>query len=150
MDNPQGLLAMGAMFSPELAAIDLQPDGKPVKLELPPLSPLLSEAYVAMTDNALALSVGSDQADKLAKMLDADFADPAPFISLFMDTGRYYELVAKTIQLDKSDKVSPELLAAISDMMTSMAGWFGKATFDVNFTARGMEVLSTIEITEDE
>ena len=149
-NNPQGLLAMGAMFSAELAALDLQPDGKPVKLELPPISPLLSEAFVAMTDNALALSLGNDQTDKLVKMLDADFADPAPFISLFMDTGRYYELVAKTIQLEKSDKASPELLAAISDMMTSMADWFGKATFDVNFTARGMEVLSTIEIAEDE
>ena len=125
MNNPQGLLAMGAMFSPELAALDLQPDGKPVKIELPPVSPLLSEAFVAMTDNALALSLGSDQTDKLVKMLDADFADPAPFISLFMDTGRYYELVAKTIQLEKSDKVSPELVAAISDVMTSMADWFG-------------------------
>jgi hypothetical protein len=150
MDNPQGLLAMGAMFSPELAALDLQPDGKPVKLELPPVSPAVTEAFVAMTDNALAISLGSDGADKLVKMLAADFAEPAPFISVFMDTGRYYEFVADTMQLAQNEKSSPELVTAVSELMISMADWFGKATFDVNFTEKGLEMQSTIEIAEEE
>lgn len=150
MDNPQGLLAMGAMFSPELAALNLQPDGKPVKLEMPPVSPAVTEAFVAMTDNALAISVGSDGADKLVKMLAADFAEPAPFISVFMDTGRYYEFVADTMQLAQNEKSSPELVTAVSELMISMADWFGKATFDVNFTEKGLEMQSTIEIAEEE
>ena len=150
MDNPQGLLAMGAMFSPELAALNLQPDGKPVKLELPPVSPAVTEAFVAMTDSALAISLGSDGADKLVKMLGADFAEPAPFMSAFMDTGRYYQFVAETMQLTQNDKASPELITAMSEMMTSLADWFGNATFDVNFTASGMEMQSTIEIAEEE
>ena len=33
MDNAQALVAMGAMFSPEIAALNLQPDGNPVALK---------------------------------------------------------------------------------------------------------------------
>ena len=70
IDNPQGLLAMGTLFSPELAALNLQPDGKPRKLELPPVSPAVSEAFIAMTDNALAISLGQGGADRIVELFD--------------------------------------------------------------------------------
>ena len=57
-DNAQGLIAMGAMFSPELMSLDIKPDGTPVEMPLPPISPALSSAFVAMNDEALAIAVG--------------------------------------------------------------------------------------------
>ena len=85
-------------------------------------------------------------------MLQAEFADPAPFMSMFMDAGRYYGLIGDAMQLAqaKDDKASPELVAAMSHLMTSMENWFSKVSFDINFTARGVEMPSTIELAEME
>lgn len=152
MDNPQGLLAMGAMFIPQLAALNLQTDGKPVKLDLPPVSAAVTEAYVAMTDTALALSVGSKAEEKLQELLAAEFVEQAPFISMNMDSGRYYRFIAEATQLAQTDNenASPEVIAAVSDLMESMGDWFGRMSFSVNFTENGVEMTSTMELTEEE
>lgn len=153
LDNPQGLLAMGSMFSPEIAALNLQADGKPVKLDLPPISAVASEAYVAMTDHSLAVSVGKNASGRLTDLLKADFADPAPFTSMNMDGGRYYNFIAEAMQLSQaagSDNTSPELVVAMTDLMVSFGDWFGRISVDVNFTERGVEMLSTMELIEEQ
>ena len=68
-DNAEGLLAMGAMFSPEIAALQLEPGGDPVLLESPQLDQLGQTAYVAMSDDALAVSVGEGMQDGLTGLL---------------------------------------------------------------------------------
>lgn len=152
MDNAQALLAMGAMFSPELAALDLQADGKPVKLVLPNMNPAVSEAYVVLNDKGLAVSVGSDAAAKLTDLLAADLAEPVPFMSMNMDSGRYYSFLAEAMQLAEADAEndSPEVVAAVSSLMGSMGNWFGRMSFSVNFTERGVEMPSSMELTEDD
>ena len=151
-DNPQGLLAMGTLFSPELAALNLQPDGKPRKLDLPPVSPAVSDAYIAMTDNALAISLGQGGEGRLLKLFDKDFADPAPFMSMFMDAGQYYGFVADSMLLAQSSNPGTplEVAAAMSDLMRAMEGWFGETTVNVHFTERGVEMPTTLEFVEKE
>jgi hypothetical protein len=68
-DNAEGLVAMAAMFSPEIAALDLQADGKPVRLPVPPIASQVRTAWVAMSDAALALSVGEGGETHLPGML---------------------------------------------------------------------------------
>jgi hypothetical protein len=147
IDNPQGLLAMGAMFSPELAALNLQPDGKPRKLDLPPLSPAISEAFIAMTDNALAISVGKGGADRITGLFDQKFANPAPFMSFFMEAGQYYGFVADTMMLAQSanPETPPEIATAMSGLMRAMESWFGATSMNVHFTKRGVEMPATVE-----
>jgi hypothetical protein len=150
IDNPQGLLAMGTLFSPELAALNLQPDGKPRKLELPPVSPAVSEAFIAMTDNALAISLGQGGADRIVELFDKEFADPAPFMSMFMDAGQYYGFVADTMLLAQPDdpETPLEITAAMSNLMRAMEGWFGETSVNVHFTERGVEMPTTVEFAE--
>jgi len=150
IDNPQGLLSMGAMFLPAIAALDLQPDGKPRKLEIPPLSPAISEVFVAMTDSALAISVGEGGADKIVGLLDQGFADPAPFMSFFMDAGQYYGFVADAMSLAQSanPETPPEITTAMSDLMRAMGSWFGATSMNVHFTERGVEIPATVEFAE--
>ncbi len=150
IDNPQGLLAMGTLFSPELAALNLQPDGKPRKLELPPVSPAVSEAFIAMTDNALAISLGQGGADRIVELFDKEFADPAPFMSMFMDGGQYYGFVADTMLLAQPDdpETPLEITAAMSNLMRAMEGWFGETSVNVHFTERGVEMPTTVEFAE--
>jgi hypothetical protein len=150
VDNPHGLVAMGAMFSPDLAALNLQADGKPQKINLPPVSPAASEAFIAMKEDALAISIGAGGADRILELFDKEYADPAPFLSLFMDAGAYYNFVAETMLYKQTgdENSPPEIAEATSDLMRSMGDLFGDTSIDIQFTDRGVEVPSTVEFAE--
>jgi hypothetical protein len=149
-DNAAGLLAMGAMFSPEIAALDIQPDGEPVRFESPQLDGVVDAAYVAMTDDALAISVGQGTEARLADMLSADISSPHPFASMEMDAKRYYNLMAETMVLEEDDEdpTPPELKESIANLMTVVGDMFSRMTFQVNFTERGVELPSTVVLSD--
>ncbi len=151
-DNPQGLVAMGALFSPEIAALDLQADGKPQQLNLPPISPALSEAHIAMTEDSLVISVGEGGADRIVEMLKAGYAEPPPSMSMFMDAGRYYGFVADLMMLapPTEEDASPELTAAMAEMTHSMEDWFDEISVSISLTDRGVELESTVTFAEEE
>jgi len=149
-DNAAGLLAMGAMFSPEIAGLDIKPDGKPVRFESQRLAGAVDAAYVAMTDTALAMSIGQGTEVQLGDMLSAAVNEPHPFASMEMDTARYYEFISKTmvIEDDGEDSIPPELKAAIGEAMASAGQIFSRMTVRVEFTERGIEIPSTVELSE--
>ncbi len=149
-DNAEGLLAMGAMFSPEIAALDIQPDGEPVKFESRQLAGVVDMAYVAMTDNALALSIGEGTKARLGEMLSAAINEPHPFLSMEIDADRYYDFIANTmvVEDDEEDQTPPELQAAISEIMVVVGDMFSRMAFQVEFTERGIEFPSTMELSD--
>jgi hypothetical protein len=151
VDNPQGLLAMGQMFSPELAQLDVQPDGKPTRLTLPPISPALNDAFLAMTENSLAISVGAKGEAELVELLKSGYAEPSPFISMNMDGESYYGFIADSMEIAGQEQAakgegSPEVTAALKRVMESFKGMLGQMTFDVEFTSRGIEMRSDTEL----
>lgn len=147
-DNAEGLLEMGAMFSPEIAALNLQPDAKPVKLEVPAIASTIDAAYVAMSENALALSFGAGSEAGLEGMLSADSAVPAPFMSMNMDAARYYGFVGDATMLSEGEAQSPEITKATGEIMQSLEEMFSRMSVDVHFTERGVEIPSTVELAE--
>lgn len=149
-DDAAGLLAMGAMFSPEIAGLDIKPDGEPVRFESDQLAGVVDAAYVAMTDNALALSIGEGTETRLGDMLSATVNKPHPFVSMEMDAARYYDFIAQTMKLDddEEDKMPAELKEAIGEIMVVVGEMFSRMTFQVHFTERGIEFPSTIELAE--
>lgn len=151
--NAPGLVAMGAMFSPQLAALDLEPNSTPVQLELPAGAAPIDSAWVAMSENALALSVGDGGEAGLAEMLVADSAEPAPFLSMDMDAGRYYGFLGDVITTVRQenpddDKVSQETAKAMGDVMHTFESLFDRISFDIQFTERGIEMPSTMVLAE--
>ena len=153
-DNAAGLLAMGAMFSPEIAGLDIKPDGEPVKFESEQLAGVVDAAYVAMTDTALALSIGEGVEARLGDMLSAAVNEPNPFMSMEMDAARYYDFIAQTMQMgkdgddDEEDEAAAELKAAVGETMVVVGDMFSRMTFQVEFSERGVEFPSTIELAE--
>lgn len=150
-ENAEALVAMGAMFSPEIAALDLKPDSKPVRLPVPQAAAAqVDNAHIAMSDRALALSVGEGGEAHLPDMLAASPADPAPFMSLDMDASAYYRFIGDVAtQADDDDEEnSPEVRAAVGQTMTALAETIDRITFDVYFTARGIEFPSTVELAD--
>jgi hypothetical protein len=120
MDNATALMSLGAMFSPELAALNLEPDGKPARFESPQLQSAFDAVYLAMSDNAVAMSVGDDMDQQLPDMLAAEAEDNGILLSFSMDASRYYAFIAEAMLVAKEDDenpMPPEFQGALNDIM---------------------------------
>lgn len=148
-NNVEGLLAMGTMFSPELAALDIQPDGEVKALNLPPFTSQFEEAFVAMTGETLGVSIGAGSGPALASLVNADAANPPPFMSVNMDGKRYYEFVSEVIAAgEENQNMSAEAQAAMSRFMTGIGDLIERLSVDVMFTDNGIEMPSTMTLAD--
>jgi hypothetical protein len=145
-DNPEALVAMGAMFSPDVASMDLKADSKPVKLAVPAIASMIEAAWVAMSDDAIALSFGNGSETGLQSMLGAASKQPPPFMSMNMDAGRYYSLIGDVTAASTDSGEIPEVAKANAEIMTLMGQVFDRISFDVEFTENGIEIPSTMEL----
>ena len=149
IDNTEGLLAMGALFSPELAALNIEPNGEPVKLEMGQIAALGLTVHVAMTDSAIALSVGDGIEDKLGDMLQAKVSDPSPFMTFDMDAARYYSFIGDAMLADGGGMdAMPELREATQAIMDMARESFSRLSITVDFTEHGIELQSTVHLTQ--
>jgi hypothetical protein len=152
MDNAPALVQTGAMFSPDLANLNLQPDGKPVPLDLPQVKAAGVSAFVALTQTALAIAVGEDAEPAIGPMLKAAPSDPPPFMSLSMDAARYYSFLADAIAAaeppegDEQQAESPEMKQAVNDIMTVVSELYDRIVVEVLLTPRGLEMPTTVTL----
>jgi len=151
VDNPIGLVAMGAMFSPELAALNLQQDGKPARLELPPGSPLVGEAWLAMTEKSLVVAIGNEADKRIGELLAAEYASPSPMAALDMDSAAYYGILAQSMAGNADlDDADPAVSDAIKEAMLSLQQLARRQTVEMHFTDKGLELESTMTFMEPE
>lgn len=147
MENAEGLLAMGAMFSPEFAALNLEPNGKPVRLSLPQIDAFGQVVHVALTDDALAVSVGDGMEDELGSMIDADAADDSPFIFGEMDASAYSEFVSNSMLSDVGDANEvPEIREAVAALNAASQALMDRLNFAITFSDHGVEIGSELTL----
>jgi len=149
MDNAPALISLGAMMSPELAGLNLQADGEPIKLDMPQAQMMGGDVFAAMTDNAIALSVGDGAETALAGMLAAEAPDNGTLLSFSMDAARYYAFLGEAIALsepDNEDPMSPEFQAAMRDMMLAVSNIYDRLSVDVRLTDKGIVIDSSVTI----
>jgi len=155
MEDAEAVYMMATMMSPDLAAVDLQPDGVPVPLAVPQLQGIAKAAYAVMTDNALAIAVGAEPKTRVSEAINADSVEPPPFMSVSMDASAYYELIAQSMieerteeQAEEGDEnpLSESSRIALSEMMTSFGSLYDRMLIDVRFTARGIEISSNMTL----
>ncbi len=148
IENAEALVAMGAMMDPQLAAMNLQPDGKPVKLELAQLAEIADEAHAALSDNALAVAVGEGSEAKAAELLVAESKEPAPLFSMTMDTASYYGLIGDAMMHSEPKEGEEEtplaVRTALKDVMTLMGQVYRRMALDVTLTPKGIEMRSRL------
>jgi hypothetical protein len=147
---------MGAMFSPELAALNLEPNGKPVKFDVPQVASQIGTAYLGMNEKGLGLAVGENAESRLTELLAASAGDPPPFFSIKMDAARYYDLMADAMtventgeqeSVDPSD-MPPEFRTAIGDVIGELGKIMDRISVDVYLTEKGIEIPTTITLVE--
>jgi len=143
-DNAEGLLAMGAMFSPELAALNPKPGDDPVRLDLPVVATTGQTIFAAISDAAIALSVGEGMEDGLKSMLEASLVEPAPVLSVDFDTATYYNFIYEGMAASASEDetTSPAMAEAIQELVLAPQDIFSRIKVDVYFTEHGFEIAS--------
>lgn len=144
IENAESLIAMGAMMDPQIAALNLVPDGKPVKLDLPQLADLADQAFAALSANSVSVSIGEGAEDNSAEMLVAKSASPAPFLSMSMDSARYYAMIGDAMVSDAADEEGAAMPMAVRealrDVMRLSGSIYERMNLDVRFTGRGVEI----------
>ncbi len=148
MQDAQAMVAMGAMFSPELASLNLEPNGEPIMLDLPQLQQFGIEAYAAMEDDGVAVSIGEAAESRVTEVLSAETVEPPPVLSVAMDAGVYYELIAQSIMEDQDVDLPLAAREAARDAMLAVGDIYDRMTFDVLFTENGVEFVTSVTIAQ--
>ncbi len=156
MDDAQAMVAMGAMFSPEIASLNLEAGGDPIKLDLSDLNELSDNIYAAMLTDAVAVSIGERAESRVTEVLNAEPTEPPPFFSVTMDAGTYYELIAESMVRDMesmqgedgASPMSPEAQEAVRDAMIAVGDIYDRFAVDVMFTEHGVELRSKVTLAD--
>lgn len=152
MENAEALVTMAAMISPEIAALNLLPDGKAKVLDLPQLADIADQAFAALSGSGLSVALGEDAEANAETMLQAKVAEDKPFMSVAFDAKRYYEFVGQAAmeggESDEAEEVPVALRAAIRDAVVSSGEMYDRMAFNVRFTGRGIEVNSRMTLAD--
>jgi len=142
IDNAPALLALGQMTIPGLAAVTIEPNGEPQKIELPVAQAGIDSAWIALTETSLAVSLSEDGETTLPVLLRSESASPPPFVSIGLDAARYYAMLGEALaQAEGEDEeLSEEMQAAIVELLVAAGDFYSRLAVDVRFTARGIEV----------
>ena len=153
VENAQALIMMAAMMDPQIAALNLLPDGKPVKLELAQLAEIADEAFAALSDNALAVSLGESAEASSAAMLIADSPDSAPFMSMSIDSARYYSMIGdamamQPVDTDDESEMPAEIRSAMQEIMVLSGSMYDRMSVEVRLTERGVEIDGLMQLSD--
>jgi hypothetical protein len=152
IENAESLVMMAAMMDPQIAALNLVPDGKPVKLVLTQLAEFAGDAFAALSTDALSISLGEGAEINSADMLVADSAEPTPFMSMNMDSARYYSMIGEAMlqerEGDDAEKMPRAIRDAMRDVMILSGSIYERMSVEIQFTARGVEINSTMKLSD--
>lgn len=153
VDDPRGIFALGAMFSPALATLDIPSDGSFVALpqglgiegQTPPLK-------VAIRDKALLLIAGTESIELANSLASAVAASPAPLLAV--DYG-VYQLVQRfgsmmdgaAVQLDSQgeQEMAQELREQLQGFRLQ-AELFDRLRLSVHASAEGLVMDQVMEL----
>ena len=151
-ENAQDIVNMAALMNPQVAALNLLPDGKARKLDFPELGELAKQAFAALSNSGLSVSVGEGAEKNAEAMLVADAADESPFMTVSMDAKRYYEFVAQAMmQADEDEDEEPtpvEVREAMRDVVLSSGSIYKRMWTRVDLTSRGIEIGTRVTLFE--
>lgn len=131
-NNPQAALAMAQLAVPALAKLKIAADGKPVALP-PGMTPGVPTPplFVAMSDKAIAVAAGADEAAALGTYLHAPAASDAVFLRMSF-SGKFYALLAQSF--DKLQAMMPADQRERYERQKKMFGLYEKMLRSVEIT----------------
>ena len=141
VEQPEMFVGMAQMFLPDLSTLTLAPGEPPVQIPESLLSMPGFVAYAAMSDDAIAMSVGDGMQDQLGGFLDRDAGPAGRLVSVEYDVATYSEYQLKMLENMQQD--GDDAMMAISRASLEANRDSGdRNRFTLDVTADGM-VLTT-------
>lgn len=142
--NPAALVGMAKSFVPQVASLQLAPDGKVHKLPALPNVPAALPTWVAMKGHVLGLAVGPGEDVDLAEYLQADPAQQPLFVigysgALFAQFNRQM-LQQAAATADGADAAEFEQQKQAAEMMARMYAQIRRMEMRIEFGERGIEL----------
>ncbi|HSH28132.1 MAG TPA: hypothetical protein VK972_10280, partial [Wenzhouxiangella sp.] len=150
MRNPQMMLGMAQMFSPELASMALEPGGEPqpVPAGVIPNLPEGVSAWMGLSDFALGLAVGDGAKDELGETMDPGDGGSAVFsyginFEGYADAlGDVFDNMQKQLEAMGEDSAS----ADPAEVMNALGEIYEYTRASMHLTERGVEFRSSVTL----
>ena len=159
VDNAPGILMMGQSFLPQLAAVQIEPDGKPVAVDPGQLQGMAEQAFVALDDDTIVLSAGADAESKAARLVGQTADGRSPFFALTLDAERYYRLLGDSMVAEAEaeaeagagdgNDLTPAGQERLRDIMYAVAEIYDQMAVSVDFTAQGVEIATRMSLADE-
>lgn len=148
MRNPQMMLGMAQMFSPELAALELESGGdpQPVPEGLIPNMPAGIPAFIGLGDASLGLAVGEGQLDRLDAAMDPGEGGNAVF-SYGIDFTAYADALDSMMagMAEQLEEMEDEGMPSDPGAgMRAVAELYDYTRASMHLTERGIEFRSSV------
>jgi hypothetical protein len=160
-DDVAGMLAMGAALDPTIASLNLSTDGQISQLDLPfpfddPSVNPFGDVFFVATDSEIGVGLGENGEDRLAELMGSPASDPSTFMSMSIDMGAYYGLMAETMEsiaaLEPGSAAQSAtqmgIIGSMTEMMRTMQNLYSRETVDIRFTERGIEMPVRLELVQ--
>ncbi|WP_376691395.1 hypothetical protein [Wenzhouxiangella sp. EGI_FJ10409] len=152
MRNPQMMLGMAQMFSPELAAVQLEPGGDPQPLpaNVIPNMPEGISAFMGLGEAALGLAVGEAEKDRLNESMDPGEGGNA-ILSYGINFAGYADALGNVManMQEQLEAMGEEAAASDpSEAMAALAEVYDYTEASMHLTERGIEFRSTMTLKE--
>ena len=157
MENPQMLLGMAQMFVPQLAEIELKPNGEvtalPQQFSGGDMSMELPPSWAAMTDQLLAVAFGAERRDDLPDVVQSEPVNDGTVLEAAYDYALYAESMGNfsesMMALEGEDNEEAREMARMQDdMFSSYAEVVDRVGFSMRFTDRGVEFDQRTRLTD--
>ena len=121
-----------------------------VALNMQQVAMVADSAFVAMTDDAIAVSIGNGAADRSAAALAADPPSPPMTMGMDIDASKYYELMAMSVMepVAGEDPISLEARESMRDALLEWSRLLDRTGFNVRFTESGIVIDSNTTLAE--
>ncbi len=144
MRQPQMLIGMAQMFSPELAELNLQPGGDPQLLPsgmIPDMPEL--DAWIAISDSAIGLAVGEEFRDRLTGALEAAGPDSA-VLGYTLNMKAYGEFMEAMMEQAMAEFEGMEEEAPPADFLKRLGEYYEESHFSIHLNENGIDFISTV------
>lgn len=140
-DNPASVFGIARSMLPALGSVKLQNDGRPTLLPAMPELGLNAPVYVAMSDNALAVSTGADEEKAMPKLLRSS-DNAQPLLVIGMTSALYVQIAQWNLLRLSADagaqaRTQAEQQLAIAKVYPSM---FKRSRVRLDISEHGIEL----------
>lgn len=139
-DNPASVLGIARSMLPALGSVKLQKDGKPTPLPAMPELGLSAPMFAAMSDNALAVSIGAGEEKAMPQLLRSKDSEQ-PLLVIGMNSALYVDIAQWNLRRLSADastdaRAKAELELAIAKIYPTM---FKRTRVRLDVSERGIE-----------